>query len=217
MRPLTAEDEATLRAIAARHGYRAARGPHTGDGSASRLLAALLTGEIITLALAPAERRRLVAWLDDPDAPRPTAALRGLASQLRATLPAEQDQDAYPRIGPTSDSQPASIVDRDDEGESSTRRRLDVELWLRVENNSKFVRGKTKARAWIEDRVLRPHAMRQPYGTKNEYVLTLTYDTDEDLDAAIDDILCEAERIAALHYCFTEADVRALDGSDRYW
>ncbi len=30
MRPLTAEDEATLRAIAERHGFYAARGPHTG-------------------------------------------------------------------------------------------------------------------------------------------------------------------------------------------
>ncbi len=38
MRPLTAEDEAALRAIAERHGYFAARGPHTGEGSASRLI-----------------------------------------------------------------------------------------------------------------------------------------------------------------------------------
>ncbi len=56
------------------------------------------------------------------------------------------------------------------------RHRIDVELWLRVENNNKFVRGKTKARAWIEDSVLRPHAMRKPYANKNEYVLTLIYD-----------------------------------------
>ena len=33
MRPLSAEDEATLRAIAERHGFYAARGPHTGEGS----------------------------------------------------------------------------------------------------------------------------------------------------------------------------------------
>ncbi len=70
MRPLTAEDEAALRAIAARHGFYAARGPHTGEGSASRLIDALLTGEVVTLALTPADRRRLVAWLDE--APPPT-------------------------------------------------------------------------------------------------------------------------------------------------
>jgi len=48
MRPLSAEDEAALRAIAERHGYFAARGPHTGEGSASRLIDALLTGEVVT-------------------------------------------------------------------------------------------------------------------------------------------------------------------------
>ncbi len=64
MRPLSAEDEAALRAIAERHGFYAARGPHTGEGSASRLLDALLTGEVVTLALSLAERRRLVVWLD---------------------------------------------------------------------------------------------------------------------------------------------------------
>ena len=58
MRPLSAEDEATLRAIAERHGYFAARGPHTGEGSASRLIDALLAGEVVTLALTPADRRR---------------------------------------------------------------------------------------------------------------------------------------------------------------
>jgi len=214
MRPLRAEDEATLRTIAARHGYRAARGPHTGAGSASRLLDALLAGEVVTLALSPADRYRLIAWLDDPDAPRPAAALRSLATQLRATLPADQDQGAHPHV-PAPESLPTPTVGRG--GEPGDRRRIDVELWLRVENNSKFVRGKTKARAWIEDSVLRFHAMRKPYAHRNEYVLTLTYATDEELDATIDDILREADTIADRYHCFIEADVRALDGSDRAW
>ncbi len=69
MRPLSAEDEGTLRAIAERHGFFAARGPHTGEGSASRLIAALLAGEVVTLALSPADRRRLIAWLDEAPSP----------------------------------------------------------------------------------------------------------------------------------------------------
>ncbi len=89
MRPLTAEDEATLRGIAERHGFYAARGPHTGEGSASRLIAALLTGEVVTLALTPADRRRLVAWLDDlpPPEGRLATVLHSLAAQLRPPLP----------------------------------------------------------------------------------------------------------------------------------
>jgi len=82
MRPLTAEDEATLRGIAA-------RGPHTGEGSASRLIDALLTGEVVTLALTPADRRRLVAWLDEAPPPegRLATVLQSVAAQLRPTLP----------------------------------------------------------------------------------------------------------------------------------
>ncbi|MDQ2830134.1 MAG: helix-turn-helix domain-containing protein [Chloroflexota bacterium] len=89
MRPLIAEDEATLRAIAERHGFYAPRGPHTGEGSASRLIDALLAGEVVTLALSPADRRRLVAWLDEAPPPegRLATVLHSLAAQLRPTLP----------------------------------------------------------------------------------------------------------------------------------
>ncbi len=104
MRPLTAEDEAALRAIAERHGYFAARGPHTGEGSASRLIDALLAGEVVTLALTPADRRRLVGWLDDlpPPEGRLATVLGSLAAQLRPTLPktaAPRTSVAAPRGG----------------------------------------------------------------------------------------------------------------------
>ena len=145
MRPLSAEDEATLRAIAERHGFYAARGPHTGEGSASRLLDALLAGEVVTLALSAADRRRLVAWLDDLPPPKGHLAtvLHSLATQLRPTLP-----KATPRALDTVPSQvdtPTTSVRPDIEPD--ILRRIDVDLWLRVENNSTFVRGKTKARA----------------------------------------------------------------------
>ncbi len=89
MRTLTAEEEATLRAIAERQGFYATRGPHTGEGSASRLIDALLAGEVVTLALTPADRRHLVAWLDETPPPegRLTTVLHSLAAQLRPTLP----------------------------------------------------------------------------------------------------------------------------------
>jgi len=89
MRPLTATEEATLRRIAARHGFLAARGPHTGEGSATEVVDALLSGEVVTLALTPADRRRLVSWLDTQPGPagRLTTILGDLADQLRSTLP----------------------------------------------------------------------------------------------------------------------------------
>ncbi len=216
MRPLAADDEATLRTIAERHGYFAARGPHTGEGSASRLIDALLAGEVVTLALTPDDRRRLVGWLDDlpPPEGRLATVLGSLAAQLRPTLP----KTAAPRASVAAPSQ----VDRPSGdvrpgAEPKILRRIDVELWLRVENNSKFVRGKTKARAWIEESVLRRYDMRKPNANRSDYALTISYDTDDEIDATIDDILREAGQIADLHGCFTEADVRALDGSDRSW
>ncbi len=216
MRPLMAEDEAALRVIAARHGYRAARGPHTGEGSASRLIDALLAGEVVTLALTPADRRHLVAWLDEAPPPdgRLATVLHSVAAQLRPTLP----QTAAPRASTAAPSQGDTPTTGVRPGtEPDTLRRINVELWLRVENNSKFVRRKTKARAWIEDSVLRRYAMRKPDTNRSDYILTLTYGADDELDATIYDLLREADQIADLHHCFTEADVRALDGSDRYW
>jgi hypothetical protein len=103
MRPLTAEDEATLRAIAERHGFYATRGPHTGKGSASRLIDALLTGEVVTLALSPADRRRLVTWLDEAPPPegRLATVLHSVAAQLRPTLP-KAAKTATPRAPTTA-------------------------------------------------------------------------------------------------------------------
>lgn len=97
------------------------------------------------------------------------------------------------------------------------RKVLQVEVWLRVENNSKFVRGKTKVREQIEALILSQYAMeKHPNG--HAYTLTISYDTDEDLERIItEEILREAANLADLRYCFIEADVRALDGSGRSW
>ncbi len=93
----------------------------------------------------------------------------------------------------------------------------EVELYLRVENNSKFVRGKGKVRDEIERYILRQYAMeKHPSGV--DYTLTIPYETDEQLERIIyQDILQEAASTADSRYCFIEADVRALDSSGRHW
>ncbi len=104
MRPLKAHEEAALRRIAERHGFLAQRGPHTGEGSATRLIDALITGDIVTLALTPADRRRLVEWLDTQPRPagRLTTILGSLADQLRSTLPPSTSRTILPAPPPTS-------------------------------------------------------------------------------------------------------------------
>jgi len=92
-----------------------------------------------------------------------------------------------------------------------------VELYLRVENNSKFVRGKGRVREEIERYILRQYALeKHPNGV--DYTLTISYETDEQLERIIyQDILQEAASTADARYCFIEADVRALDDSGRHW
>jgi hypothetical protein len=89
-----------------------------------------------------------------------------------------------------------------------------VTLWLRVENNSKFVRGKTRVRADIERYCLSDYQMKKLRDW--EYELTFTYRDDAHLDQQIYALLDEMESQADARHCFTEADVREL-GTDRHW
>ncbi len=71
-----------------------------------------------------------------------------------------------------------------------------VNLWLRVENNNKFVRGRTKAREEIEESVLRRYQMQKLSPDRSEYLLTIPYETDKELDDIISDILRDADNTA---------------------
>jgi hypothetical protein len=97
------------------------------------------------------------------------------------------------------------------------KKRLKVSLWLRVENNNKFVRGRKKSREEIEWWVLNRYEMQKLRQDGNDYELTIPYDNEDDLDDIIYDIIGEIANIADSRYCFIECNVQALDGSDRAW
>lgn len=94
---------------------------------------------------------------------------------------------------------------------------MKVRLYLRVENNSKFVRGKKKAREDIEQYVLAYYHMEKPDKDRGEYILSIPYETDEDLEKTIYDILGEASSTADLRHCFIEADAVAVDDPEKSW
>lgn len=96
-------------------------------------------------------------------------------------------------------------------------RSVEVSLWLQVENNNNFVRGKKKVRQEIEDYVLYRFSMRKPDPNGWDYLLTVSYNTDDELEACIDDIIHSATSFADQRHCFIEWDIRALDGSERCW
>lgn len=89
-------------------------------------------------------------------------------------------------------------------------------LWLRVENNNKFIRGRKRAREEIERWVLSRYNMKKKRNDRWEYELTIPYENDEELDDIIYDMLQEASNIADCRNCFIESDVRDVN-SDRSW
>ena len=94
---------------------------------------------------------------------------------------------------------------------------MQIELWLRVERNNKHVRGKKRARESIELYVLEPFQVQKPDPKRWDYILSIPYQTDEELDDIVHDIIREAASTADMYNCFIEADARAMDGSDRSW
>jgi len=95
---------------------------------------------------------------------------------------------------------------------------MKVKLWLRVENNSNFVRGKGKVRDEIERQVLSRFTMEKAEKNGWEYALSIPYTTDEKLDITIyEDIYAEMERCADFRHCFIEADINSLDDQERNW
>jgi len=99
----------------------------------------------------------------------------------------------------------------------SDKKSIKVTLYLEVENNSKFVRDKSKVRKNIEDFILSEYNMKKPDKDGWEYELTIPYEDDNELDDKIKQILQKMDSEANLKNCFIEADVTAMDGSERSW
>lgn len=91
-----------------------------------------------------------------------------------------------------------------------------VILWLQVENNSKFVRGKGKSRQHIEDYILTEYDAKKLEKDGWEYELTFQYADDEDLETQIYDLSAEMSHEADLRNGFVECSFTEV-GTDRSW
>ena len=79
-----------------------------------------------------------------------------------------------------------------------------ISLYLSIENNSKFVRGKGKVRESIEWSLVREYQMTKlPH---NNYELTFTYKDEEHLQKQIDELHQEMSMEADLRNCYIEAN-----------
>lgn len=95
-------------------------------------------------------------------------------------------------------------------------KQIQVKLYLFIENNSKFVRGKKKVRENIERRCLSQYQYQKLYKDGYDYILTIPYETEEELNETIEELLGEMHWEADMRHCYVEADISSIDG-ERYW
>jgi len=93
---------------------------------------------------------------------------------------------------------------------------IKLKLHLRVENNSKFVRGKKKATERIEQFQLSQYNMKKRYKDGSEYYLEIPYKNEKELDEKIYKLYSKMESEADLLDCFIEADIFD-EKSDKSW
>ncbi|MCL2875254.1 MAG: recombinase family protein [Betaproteobacteria bacterium] len=87
-------------------------------------------------------------------------------------------------------------------------------LTLRIQNNNKFVRGKKRTIEHIESFYLEEYdAKQRPNG---EYELKVPYNTDEDLEKAVNELLSDIACDADDRHCFSESEAR-MEGTDLTW
>ncbi|PXX58929.1 hypothetical protein SAMN05660489_04787 [Pseudomonas sp. LAMO17WK12:I10] len=98
--------------------------------------------------------------------------------------------------------------------ESDVERVATVTLRLAVENDSKFVRGRKRAKENIERYCLEPLGVKRL--ESGNYELTVPYQSDEELDKAVHDLLSEISQEAEMRNCFIGADAWE-EGTQRRW
>lgn len=98
---------------------------------------------------------------------------------------------------------------------ASDRKTTTVTLWLRVENNNRYGRGRKRSLEAIESLVL-PHYDVKP-SSECQYEVSFSYEDDADLDKQIYEMLNECQRFADLYNCSTEGTDVIENGTDRSW
>jgi hypothetical protein len=110
----------------------------------------------------------------------------------------------------------APLVDKARLKSEAVKQSAQIRLWLRVENNSKFIRRKKKVREHIERFCLAFYNAQKTTPNGCEYIITIPYENDEDLNKQVYDLFGEMDSHADMDYCFIEVDAHEI-GTDRSW
>lgn len=78
---------------------------------------------------------------------------------------------------------------------------IQVKLYMFIENNSKFVRGKKKVRENIERNYLSQYQAQKIHKDRDDYILTIPYETEEELTETIEELYEEMHQVAGMYHC----------------
>lgn len=96
-----------------------------------------------------------------------------------------------------------------------SKRTIELKVWFDIENNSKFVRGKTKANRRVQS-LLGWYEGKKFEGKDWEYVIKVRYEDDEELDNTVEEIHDEIALIADCHHCQVDINISTVDDR-RHW
>jgi spore coat polysaccharide biosynthesis protein SpsF (cytidylyltransferase family) len=116
----------------------------------------------------------------------------------------------------TQNETTARLVDKPRLDSEVVKQSAQIRLWLRVENNNKFIRRKKKVREHIERFCLSFYNAQKTTPNGCEYIITIPYENDEDLDKQVYDLFQDMDSHADMDYCFIEVDAHEI-GTDRSW
>jgi DNA invertase Pin-like site-specific DNA recombinase len=173
----------------------------------------------ILSAVAEAEKKRI---LERTNEGRLEAKAKGILFGRKRTVDREKVNALYSqgkgateiartlRIGRSTVYKVLEAKEKSVDRKTPVLKATQVKLWLQVENNSKFVRGKNKSRAEIEEFCLVRYQAKKLSPDGFEYELTFQHADDADLQEQVNELSMEMERIANLRNGFTEADFTNL-------
>jgi hypothetical protein len=116
----------------------------------------------------------------------------------RATIPSAPVPERRPAVPPKPAPETRLTVD------------------LTIERNSKFVRGKSKARRWIEQFCLSQYQMRVVEQRRPRYEIVMPFAAGPELEQAIEELLADMHDQADLCNCFVEVTLHD-PVTDTYW
>jgi len=93
---------------------------------------------------------------------------------------------------------------------------ITLKLHLFIDNNSKFVRGQSRAIDDIESYILSAYDAKKRSEDRCEYEFSLSYKDDQDLEKKVYDLMGMIHSEADIRNCYVESSISTLDG-EKSW